>query len=319
VYRQERNWFAAAALQVLVLRYSPAAPSSRRYYSPSGAPSCRYSPAAPSRNKQLAHQCPSVTLLLMMLLLLAHHHACACATTGVDCSLAAAPTCTPQGIYTSRNDSDGVVAAGAAVPRVLYAEHFGKPADDWGDRINLAIQAGFAAGAAAVELPIGVLDVAVPIKLWRLRQTSHADTTADSVASFAHIGQVWEAVKGGAPSDLARGFQLRGAAGGGYASQPASTRLRWAGSNDSVMLDMPAPWHCKVSDLMLDGNQTGGLIGIRYRAGYEFGVNGGKANVFERLSIFSMHVAIEVGGPLIPDLVGSSFRNLEIHDVRVCG
>ena len=40
-------------------------------------------------------------------------------------------------------------------------------------------------------------------------------------------------------------------------------------------------------------------------------------NVFERLSIFDMHVAIDVGGPLIPDLVGSSFRNLEIHDVDV--
>ena len=44
---------------------------------------------------------------------------------------------------------------------------------------------------------------------------------------------------------------------------------------------------------------------------------GGKHNIFERLSIFKMHVAIEVGGPLIPDLVGSSFRNLEIHDVNV--
>ena len=49
----------------------------------------------------------------------------------------------------------------------------------------------------------------------------------------------------------------------------------------------------------------------------EFGANGGKMNVFERLSIFDMHVAIDVGGPLIPDLVGSSFRNLEIHDVDV--
>lgn len=49
----------------------------------------------------------------------------------------------------------------------------------------------------------------------------------------------------------------------------------------------------------------------------EFGANGGKSNVFERLSLFGLHVGIEIGGPLIPDLVGSSFRNLEIHDVGV--
>ena len=225
--------------------------------------------------------------------------------------------CTPLGLYTGRNDSSGALAGGVNVPRVLYAEHFGTPALDWGARINLAIQAGFAAGAAAIELPAGVLDVATPIKLWRTRRTKTADTTASSVGSFARIGDVWESVRGGEPSDLARGFALRGVPGGGYASQALSTRLLWTGAQDSVMLDMPAPWHCHVSDFMLDGNDTAGLVGIRYRAGYEFGANGGKLNVFERLSIFSMHVAIEVGGPLIPDLVGSSFRNLEIHGVDV--
>ena len=98
----------------------------------------------------------------------------------------------------------------------------------------------------------------------------------------------------------------------GYASSAGATHLRWTGANDSVMLDMPAPWHCHVSDLMLDGAGTPGVVGIRYRAGYEFGTNGGKSNVFERLSLFGLHVGFEVGGPLIPDLVGTSFRNLEV-------
>ena len=79
---------------------------------------------------------------------------------------------------------------------------------------------------------------------------------------------------------------------------------------------MPAPWHCVLSDFTLDGANTAGLIGIRYRAGYEFGANGGKLNTFQRLSLFDMHVGIEVGGPLLPDLVGSSFRNLDISGER---
>jgi len=33
--------------------------------------------------------------------------------------------------------------------------------------------------------------------------------------------------------------------------------------------------------------------------------------------MFGLHVGMEVGGPLIPDIVGASFRNLEIHDVDV--
>jgi hypothetical protein len=222
--------------------------------------------------------------------------------------------CTPKGLYSSSNHSAG----GANVPRVLYAEHFGGPEDDWGDRINAAIQASFAAAPPAViMLPMGVLNISKPLKLWRQRKSHDVDTTAANVSAFADLGAVWESIKGGEPSDLARGFHLRGVPGGGYASSALSTRLRWTGANDSVMLDMPAPWHCHISDLMLDGAGTEGLVGIRYRAGYEFGVNGGKVNTFERLSIFSLHVAIEVGGPMIPDLVSSSFRNLEIHDINV--
>lgn len=232
-------------------------------------------------------------------------------------STAAQPVCAPLAVLSSRNDTNASVAGGVNVPRVVYAEHFGTATDDWGSRINMAIQAGFVAGGAEVVLPVGTLDVAVPIKLWRVRRTSVADTSASNVTAFAAIGQVWEAIKGGAPSDLPRGFHLHGVPGGGYASQALSTRLRWVGANDSVMIDMPAPWHCRLSDMMLDGNGVGGVVGVRYRAGYEFQANGGKANVFERLSLFSLHVGMEVGGPLIPDLVGSSFRNLEIHDVGI--
>jgi hypothetical protein len=211
----------------------------------------------------------------------------------LSCGGGASPQlCTPQGLYTAR----GTVRDGVNLPRVLYAEHFGAETDDWGTRINLAIQASFVGGGATIiELPVGLLNISVPVKLWRLRRSAHADTTASNVSEFADIGAVWEAVKGGEPSDAARGFHLRGVAGGGYASATLSTRLRWTGANNSVMLDMPAPWHCRVSDLMLDGGGTAGLIGIRYRAGYEFGLNGGKINTFERLSIFAMHVGIEVG------------------------
>ena len=202
---------------------------------------------------------------------------------------------------------------------MLWAEHFGSDADDWGERINLAIQAAFtAAPPAIIELPAGVLNISVPIKLWRLRVVHpHVDTTAANVSAFADIGAVWQAIIGGEPADLAKGFGLRGVPGGGYASSAAATHLRWTGAHNSVMLDMPAPWHCHVSDLMLDGNNVPGVLGIRYRAGYEFGADGGKSNVFERLSLFGLHVGVEVGGPLIPDLVGTSFRNLEVHDVGV--
>ena len=86
------------------------------------------------------------------------------------------PVCTPLGVFSSRNDTNASVAGGLNVPRTVYAEHFGAVTDDWGTRINLAIQAGFVAGGAEVVLPVGTLDIAVPIKLWRTRRTSDVDT-----------------------------------------------------------------------------------------------------------------------------------------------
>ena len=209
-------------------------------------------------------------LLLPMLLPLAAARAAAGAPAASSCATATPSTsCTPLGLFTSRNTSvHASIAGGANVPRVLYAEHFGQPQDDWGHRINAAIQASFAtAPPTIIELPVGVLNISVPLKLWRQEVHAEKDTTADNVSAFADIGAVWESIRGGDPSDLARGFHLRGVPGGGYASSELSTRLRWTGANDSVMLDMPAPWHCHISDLMLDGVETEGLIGIRYRAG----------------------------------------------------
>jgi hypothetical protein len=78
-----------------------------------------------------------------------------------------------------------------------------------------------------------------------------------------------------------------------------------------------APWAVTIKNLILDGSYTPGLIGIRYRAGYSHGVNGGKANLFENIGLHAMDTAVHVGGPLLPDLVGSSFRQLTIWDVRV--
>jgi hypothetical protein len=227
--------------------------------------------------------------------------------------------CTPRGVFTSRNATGQQIAGGANLPVVLFAEHFGTSADDWGDRINAAIQAAFSiASPATIELPVGTLNVSVPIKLWRMRHTAHANTMASNVTPFANVGAVWESIKGGEEADLPRGFRLNGVAGGGYASSSLSTRLRWTGANDSVVIDLPAPWHCALSDFMIDGAVSSGVIGIRYRAGYEFQSNGGKSNVFERLSLFGLHVAMEVGGPLIHDVdVGLRFFGGNVAEMWV--
>ena len=79
-----------------------------------------------------------------------------------NCSTSTAqPLCTPTGLFTARNSSkSGRLANGANVARVLFAEHFGSDADDWGDRINAAIQASFAgAPPATIELPAGTLNI----------------------------------------------------------------------------------------------------------------------------------------------------------------
>ena len=80
---------------------------------------------------------------------------------------------------------------------------------------------------------------------------------------------------------------------------------------------MPAPWRCRLSDFAIDGQSTPGLIGVRYRPGYEFGRNGGKENTFERISVRGVDVGFDVGAPLNPDLVASRFAQLETYDTRI--
>ena len=83
------------------------------------------------------------------------------------------------------------------------------------------------------------------------------------------------------------------------------------------MIDIVAPWAVTLRDFMLIGSFTPRLIGVRYRAGYSFGINGGKSNLFERLSLQGFEVAIDVGGPLLPDLVASRYSQITITDARI--
>lgn len=124
---------------------------------------------------------------------------------------------------------------------------------------------------------------------------------------------------GGRISDILTGIELRGAGGGGpgFHLGRGTTQLVWTGAADQVVIDLPAPWYCKLSDFSIDGNWVPGLIGIRYRAAWEFGHDGGKHNVFERISMTGVEVGFHVGGPFSPDLVASSFRNIVIEGMHV--
>jgi len=63
--------------------------------------------------------------------------------------------------------------------------------------------------------------------------------------------------------------------------------------------------------------QHGGLIGIRFRAGWEFERNGGKYNRFQNLSIMRVDVGIDVGGPFLPDLVDGYFHMIRVEGARI--
>lgn len=217
-----------------------------------------------------------------------------------DDSMPTNASCVGRGWLTSalHRTHSGEMAS-ATVHRVVYAEHFGSASDDWGDRINAAIQAADLTGI--VQLPLGRLELSTPVKLWRLRKTSPVDDTMATNISLARIGDVWRSIKGGRPADTPAGLVLQGVAGSTVGGTSTSTTsLVWVGARDQVMIDMPAPWRCQLSDFSLDGNSTPGLVGIRYRPGYEFGRNGGKENTFQRLSINRVDVGIDVGAPLNP-------------------
>lgn len=190
---------------------------------------------------------------------------------------------------------------------VVYAEAM--PGETWSEKINAAVQRAMVGGVGGeVVLPPRWIELDQPVKLWRQRVGPDTDTRAEGV-QLANLGAVYQSIRGGRVQDLPRGLVLRGAAGG-------STRLIWTGGPNQVVIDLPAPWYCEVRNLSIDGNNTEGLIGLRYRAGWEFGTNGGKNNRFEGLRFTRMDVAIDVGGPFGPDLVAGEFRNIQISAVR---
>lgn len=186
---------------------------------------------------------------------------------------------------------------------VVFADRM--EGETWSEKINAAIQRALAGGVGAtVVLPPRYIEIDRPIKVWRQRVGEGVDTRAEGV-ELARLGEAMAAIKGGRPQDLARGLEIRGAGSG-------ATRLIWTGGPNQVVIDMPAPWDCSVNSLSIDGQNAEGLIGLRYRAGWEFGINGGKRNTFDDLVITRVRTAIHVGDPFIPDLVGGDFRNIHV-------
>ena len=191
---------------------------------------------------------------------------------------------------------------------VVYVEKM--PGADWDEKIKNAIERALTGGMGAeVILPPQHIIIKQPIRLWRQRQTKSEDTTAQGI-ELADIRNVFAAIQGGRPQHLAKGIVFRGATAG-------STRLIWEGGPNQVVIDIPAPWYVRISNLQIDGNNAEGLTGIRYRPGWEFGVNGGKFNLFEHINLERLDVGIHIGDPFAPDLVGSTFRQVGVHAARI--
>lgn len=190
----------------------------------------------------------------------------------------------------------------------VYVEQM--PGESWDEKIRNAVnRAVFNGMGAEVVLPPSHLRITKPIRLWKQRKARNVDTLADGI-ELADVTQVWEAIKGGRVQDLPRGMVFRGSTAG-------TTRLIWDGGPNQVIIDMPAPWDCTVSNLRIDGNNAEGTVGIRYRPGWEFGVNGGKKDLFERIELQRLDVGMHVGGPFGPDLVGSTFQHISVHACRI--
>ena len=232
------------------------------------------------------------------------------ASGGSNCSMSPA-VCAPPSV---RSPLGAMRADSHAYPRTVYAEHSGHDGQDWGERINVAIQTAML--SSTVVLPLGTFSLKTPIMVWMLRNdTAGVDTRSVNI-SLANLGAVWAAISGGTPADLSQGLTIEGQGGGGEAGQ-LTTKMVWKGAADQVMIDIPSPWSVTLRNFMLDGGYTPRLIGVRYRAGYSFGVNGGKSNLFERLSLHAFDVAVDVGGPLLPDLVATRYSQLTITDARI--
>jgi hypothetical protein len=189
----------------------------------------------------------------------------------------------------------------------IYVEQM--PGADWDEKIRNAVnRAATGSSGSTIVFPPTEISIKQTIKLWKQMRTKDVDTRCQNV-EMRDITQVWASMKGANRAHIPRGITLQGAAG--------KTVLKWAGGKNQVMLDMPAPWHCTVRNLSFDGNNTEGIIGLRYRAGWEFGVNGGKRNLFEGLNFIRMDVCVDIGGPFCPDLVASTFRRFGVQACRI--
>jgi len=96
------------------------------------------------------------------------------------------------------------------------------------------------------------------------------------------------------------------------------TNLTYKGAPNKTILDMEAPNNCTISGLSINGDNIPGTVGIRYRAGYERGVNGGKSNNFFNINLARLDIGMWIGDPFAPDLVGSGFYSLGINYTRIC-
>jgi Carbohydrate binding domain len=195
-------------------------------------------------------------------------------------------------------------------PYTIYVEAM--PGKNWDEKISNALKRAFTGWSGAeIILPGKRIEITQPIKLWRRRKIAKRgiDTMADGV-KLAYLPNCYAAIKGGTPADLPRGITLRGTSMG-------ATTLIWKGDADQVMIDMPAPWYCKISDMTLDGSNVERVIGIRYRAGWEFERNGGKQNSFENIFLTRLDVGMHIGGPFLPDLVDARFNMIRVAGVRI--
>jgi hyaluronoglucosaminidase len=200
----------------------------------------------------------------------------------------------------------------------LYAETF--PGRCWGERINNAITAAIShgGGSADILLPPGDLNMSVPIRLWSQLKTAQKDTTCTETKHTRSLADVWACTRGGTAADLPNGLTLRGIGGTTGNVFEGGTRLVWTGLPDNVMMEMPASWHCRVQRLALHGSWVKGVTGIRYRAGWDFGTNGGKENLFEDLVFEGLETGMQIGDPLSPDLVNTIIQRVNCYGSRQC-
>ncbi len=218
------------------------------------------------------------------------------------------------GVFAGSTSPTNVYGMNGTIAYTLYAENF--PGDCWGQKINAAISHAIdvGRGTAVVQLPPGDLNVSTPIRFARTRP-------GDACSQLHHthnLASVWACAAGLSGTDLPRGLTLLGTGGTTGDVYEGGTRLTWVGAPDNVMIEMPAPWHCQIKRMTLHGLWVPSITGIRYRAGWDFGTNGGKDNLFQDLNFEGLDIGMQIGDPLSPDLVGSVVERVECMGARHC-